>query len=131
MPPFDINFVLFIIIFPFNRTADKNITRPFVRRKAVDWRTKGRVLRHEKPWIAGLLTVRQLLSGGHFRPKSAGMSPHERVSHCITGTRKGCVLSHVSARRMMLCSCAVRALCSNLVLHCAFLTHVMAVKLSL
>lgn len=36
----------------------------------------------------------------YLRPKSAGMSPQARVSHCMMGTRKGCVRSQFSAREM-------------------------------
>ena len=57
------------------------------------------------PTLPALLSFHLLtFSPSHFylRPKSAGMSPHLRVSHCMMGTRKGWVFSHVSARRMML-----------------------------
>ena len=53
----------------------------------------------------------------HFRPKSAGISPHSLVFHLMMTLCQACVASHRSARAIISKRRALRAVRSSLVLH--------------
>ena len=67
----------------------------------------------------------------HLRPKSAGISPHNFVSHFTIGTVIACVASQRSARAMSSKTLSLRPVRSSFVLHFFCFIHNIALRLSL